>query len=144
MIGARLLQQGRGVSEIARLLGVAPAAVWCWKRALEAGGVGLSRVRFLAWHCLGRGERLGLRDEAADGACRDPVALHVDAHEGMPVQPHDLAVQPAGVKASIAEHQHLGGTQPSSCPKRFSQTHFQLPFSLAGRMAQATGMAQPR
>jgi transposase len=45
MIGARLLQEGRGVREVARLLGVAPATVSRWKRALEARGAGALRAR---------------------------------------------------------------------------------------------------
>ena len=45
MIGARLLRQGRGIREVTRLLGVAPATVSRWKRALEARGAGALRAR---------------------------------------------------------------------------------------------------
>jgi transposase len=46
VIGVELLQEGsRGVREVGRLPGVAPATVSRWKRALEAGGVEALRAR---------------------------------------------------------------------------------------------------
>lgn len=39
MIGGRLLQQGKGIREVARLLGVTPTSVVRWKEALEEGGL---------------------------------------------------------------------------------------------------------
>ena len=39
MIGGTLLQQGKGVREVARLLGVTPTSVIRWKEALEEGGL---------------------------------------------------------------------------------------------------------
>ena len=38
-IGGRLLQEGKGVREVARLLGASPSSVSRWKQALEEGGV---------------------------------------------------------------------------------------------------------
>ncbi|MEM4724680.1 MAG: IS630 family transposase [Candidatus Hadarchaeum sp.] len=38
-LGGTLLQQGKGVREVARLLGVTPASVSRWKTALEEGGL---------------------------------------------------------------------------------------------------------
>jgi transposase len=38
-LGGTLLQQGKGVCEIAELLGVTPSAVSRWKEALEEGGL---------------------------------------------------------------------------------------------------------
>lgn len=37
-IGVRLLQQGKGVREVSRLIGVAPSSVCRWKKALEQSG----------------------------------------------------------------------------------------------------------
>jgi len=37
-IAAKLLQEGRGIREVARLVGAAPSAVHGWKQALAAGG----------------------------------------------------------------------------------------------------------
>jgi len=37
-IAAKLLQEGRGIREVARLVGASPSAVHRWKRALEADG----------------------------------------------------------------------------------------------------------
>lgn len=39
MIGGTLLQQGKGIREVARLLGVTPTSVVRWKEALEEGGL---------------------------------------------------------------------------------------------------------
>ena len=39
MLGGTLLQQGKGISEVARLLGVTPTSVFRWKEALEEGGL---------------------------------------------------------------------------------------------------------
>ena len=39
LIAARLLQQGRGIREVARMVGVTPASVLRWKKALERGGI---------------------------------------------------------------------------------------------------------
>lgn len=39
MIGGTLLQQGKGVREVARLLGVTPTSVVRWKKALKEGGL---------------------------------------------------------------------------------------------------------
>jgi transposase len=39
MRGGTLLQEGKGVCEIARSLGVTPSAVSRWKKALEEGGL---------------------------------------------------------------------------------------------------------
>ncbi|HED03772.1 MAG TPA: IS630 family transposase [Candidatus Fraserbacteria bacterium] len=38
-IGGRLLQQGKGVREVARLVGAWPSSVSRWKQALEQGGL---------------------------------------------------------------------------------------------------------
>lgn len=38
-IAARLLQQGKGVREVSRLIGVAPSSVCRWKETLEQGGL---------------------------------------------------------------------------------------------------------
>ncbi len=38
-IAAKLLQEGKGIREAARLVGAAPSAVHGWKRALEEGGM---------------------------------------------------------------------------------------------------------
>lgn len=38
-IAGRLLQQGKGVREVARLVGAAPSSVSRWKQALEEGGL---------------------------------------------------------------------------------------------------------
>jgi transposase len=37
-IAAKLLQEGKGIREVARLVGAAPSAVHGWKQALEEGG----------------------------------------------------------------------------------------------------------
>ena len=37
-IAAKLLQEGRGIREVARLIGASPSAVHGWKQALENGG----------------------------------------------------------------------------------------------------------
>ncbi len=37
-LGGKLLAQGKGVHEVARLLDVAPSAVSRWKQAVEHGG----------------------------------------------------------------------------------------------------------
>ena len=39
MLGGTLLQQGKGIREVARLLGVTPTSVVRWKQALEEGGL---------------------------------------------------------------------------------------------------------
>lgn len=39
MIGGTLLQQGKGVREVARLVGVTPTSVVRWKEALKEGGL---------------------------------------------------------------------------------------------------------
>jgi len=39
MIGGTLLQQGKGIREVARLLGVTPTSVIRWKEALKEGGL---------------------------------------------------------------------------------------------------------
>jgi len=39
MLGGTLLQQGKGISEVAELLGVTPTSVFRWKEALEEGGL---------------------------------------------------------------------------------------------------------
>ncbi|MFN3471704.1 MAG: IS630 family transposase [Aquificaceae bacterium] len=44
-IAARLLQQGKGVREMARLLGVSPSSVSRWKAALEQGGTQALRAK---------------------------------------------------------------------------------------------------
>lgn len=44
-IGGRLLQQGKGVREVARLVGASPSSVSRWKRALEAGGPAALRAK---------------------------------------------------------------------------------------------------
>jgi transposase len=38
LIAARLLKEGKGIRETARLVGASPSAVWEWKRRLEEGG----------------------------------------------------------------------------------------------------------
>jgi len=38
-IGGRLLQEGKGVREVARLVGASPSSVSRWKQALEEGGM---------------------------------------------------------------------------------------------------------
>ena len=38
-IAARLLQAGKGVREVARLVGASPGSVSRWKKALEQGGM---------------------------------------------------------------------------------------------------------
>jgi len=45
MIGGTLLQQGKGVCEVARLLGVTPPSVVRWKKALEEGGLEALKAR---------------------------------------------------------------------------------------------------
>lgn len=45
MIGGRLLQQGKGVREVARLLGVTPTSVVRWKEALEEGGLAVLKAK---------------------------------------------------------------------------------------------------
>jgi transposase len=37
-IAGRLLQEGKGIREVARLVGVAPASVFRWKAAMAVGG----------------------------------------------------------------------------------------------------------
>ncbi|MER3483342.1 MAG: transposase [Meiothermus sp.] len=39
MLGGHLLQQGKGISEVARLLGLTPTSVFRWKETLEEGGL---------------------------------------------------------------------------------------------------------
>jgi transposase len=39
LIGGRLLQEGKGVREVGRLVGAAPSTVSRWKHDLEAGGM---------------------------------------------------------------------------------------------------------
>ncbi len=39
MLGGTLLQQGKGISEVARLIGVTPTSVLRWREALEEGGL---------------------------------------------------------------------------------------------------------
>ncbi|RMD66973.1 IS630 family transposase [Candidatus Parcubacteria bacterium] len=38
-IAAKLLQEGKGIREVARLVGASPSSVVRWKRALEEGGL---------------------------------------------------------------------------------------------------------
>jgi len=45
MIGGKMLQEGRGVREVSRLLGVSPSTVSRWKQDLEAGGVEALRAK---------------------------------------------------------------------------------------------------
>jgi transposase len=39
LVGGRLLQEGKGVREVARLTGASPSSVSRWKQDLEAGGL---------------------------------------------------------------------------------------------------------
>ena len=39
MIAARLLQMGKGIREVARMVGVSPSSVLRWKKALQRGGI---------------------------------------------------------------------------------------------------------
>jgi transposase len=54
----RLLEEGRSLNEVGRLLGCAPSSVMRWRDAWEAGGKAALRVRFSP----GRPPRLGVRD----------------------------------------------------------------------------------
>lgn len=45
MIGGRMLQEGKGVREVSRLLGVSPSTVSRWKQDLEAGGLDALRAK---------------------------------------------------------------------------------------------------
>jgi transposase len=54
----RLLDQGRSLNEVARLLGCAPSSVMRWRDAREAGGKAALRVRFSP----GRPPKLSARD----------------------------------------------------------------------------------
>lgn len=45
MIGGKMLQEGKGVREVSRLLGVSPSTVSRWKQNLEAGGLEALRAR---------------------------------------------------------------------------------------------------
>jgi len=45
MIGGKMLQEGRGVREVSRLLGVSPSTVSRWKKDLEAGGLEALRAK---------------------------------------------------------------------------------------------------
>ena len=38
-IGAKLFQEGKGIREVARLVGVSPSSVWRWNQALQRGGM---------------------------------------------------------------------------------------------------------
>src|SRR5438132_6053932 len=50
----------------------------------------------------------GSRGQTAKGALslRTEIALLVDAHERVPPQRHDLGIQPGGIQAAIAHHDH--------------------------------------
>jgi transposase len=56
--GLRLLDQGRSLNEVARLLDCAPSSVMRWRDARDAGGEEALRVRFSP----GRPPKLGARD----------------------------------------------------------------------------------
>ena len=56
--GLRLLDQGRSLNEVARLLDCAPSSVMRWRDAHDAGGEEALRVRFSP----GRPPKLGARD----------------------------------------------------------------------------------
>ena len=45
MLGGKLLQEGKGVREVARLTGVVPSSVSRWKRDLEQGGMEALKAR---------------------------------------------------------------------------------------------------
>lgn len=45
MIGGRLLQEGKGVREVSRLVGASPSTVSRWKQALEEGGLEALRAK---------------------------------------------------------------------------------------------------
>lgn len=45
MIGGKMLQEGKGVREVSRLLGVSPSTVSRWKQELEAGGLEALRAK---------------------------------------------------------------------------------------------------
>jgi len=38
-IASKLIQEGKGVREVARLVGASPSSVFRWKQALEEGGM---------------------------------------------------------------------------------------------------------
>ncbi len=44
-IAGKLLQEGKGVREVARLVGASPSSVSRWKRLLERGGMGELKAR---------------------------------------------------------------------------------------------------
>jgi transposase len=44
-IGGKLLQAGKGVREVARLVGASPSSVSRWKQALEEGGIEALRAK---------------------------------------------------------------------------------------------------
>ena len=44
-LGGKLLAQGKGLREVARLLEVAPASVWRWQQALKRGGARALRAK---------------------------------------------------------------------------------------------------
>lgn len=44
-IGGKLIQEGKGVREVARLVGASPSSVSRWKQALEEGGIEALRAK---------------------------------------------------------------------------------------------------
>ncbi len=45
MIGGKLLQEGKGIREVSRLLGVSPSTVFRWKQGLETNGLEALRAK---------------------------------------------------------------------------------------------------